>query len=744
MRLIMRRWRLWWVIGWMLCTALVVGAQDEALPLTLRYGGTFRLPSLPLPAELYEIGAVEMFYVAKKDAPAPVQIQARLAAISPSLYYWLEDGIDFNEDALAESAAVTEGLYNFFRSRAVYTERLYNPIADDMMFVTDLLPIPDVDNFPITFVLFIRDGIGENAVYVPAHSQPPENAPTGITHRHETILVNTSALVDVRLDDTAYQRQVMNGLFDMITFHNNPSGASWRRAAAFDDLIRAASESPILQGEIEAFLANPNTSLIQPATAINRSAASGLTALFSGYLRQRYGDTFYSELVLQPGAGMSALDDAFAREGIIDLTGVPLTGRAFFTDFMLANVINRRTVGDGRYLHREVPLPDRYTIGAAQASSSNVVFNNQTVAQFGAGYFVYTSVEGETITVSFDGDDNTPRLIANESADKSFFWSGNTQAAHRTMTREVDLRDAQTAALQFDIWHDLAPYWNYGYITVSTDGGTTWQIVPDDSMRAEDPYGNAYGLGYTGASNPEGARPFPQIGVRFDVDGVTAIHINEGGAAAQAGMQDGDVVLQVDGTAFEPSMSLIELLEERRVGETLDFVVGRGDEQVTLSVVLSAHPARVIQASPIWQNAVVDLSAYVGQVIQVGFETVGLPGHEDRGIALDNPVIVVDESAVIDLTDAGGWTLDGWQSVGTEVDQMWIVYLVQTGNASKPPRVLPLIAPESTAHTASLTITLDPNESVFIAVTAANDDTVNPSNFSLRLQGENAPSRSGS
>ena len=68
------------------------------------------------------------------------------------------------------------------------------------------------------------------------------------------------------------------------------------------------------------------------------------------------------------------------------------------------------------------------------------------------------------------------------------------------MTREFDLSSLQQATLTFTAWYSIEENWDYAYVQVSTDGGSTWDILQGSLASTDNPSLNAYGPGYTGES----------------------------------------------------------------------------------------------------------------------------------------------------------------------------------------------------------------------------------------------------
>ncbi len=63
-----------------------------------------------------------------------------------------------------------------------------------------------------------------------------------------------------------------------------------------------------------------------------------------------------------------------------------------------------------------------------------------------------------------------------------------------------DLGNVRSATLTFSTWYDVEDGWDYVYITVSPDGGKTWQILRGRASTDKNPVGNAFGPGWSGVS----------------------------------------------------------------------------------------------------------------------------------------------------------------------------------------------------------------------------------------------------
>jgi putative serine protease PepD len=84
----------------------------------------------------------------------------------------------------------------------------------------------------------------------------------------------------------------------------------------------------------------------------------------------------------------------------------------------------------------------------------------------------------------------------------------------------------------------------------------------------------------------------PIIGVRLDMqyagEGARVATVTPGGPAADAGIEDGDVVTSFDGEPVEDATSLIVEIRSLRPGDTVPVVVERGGREVELDITLGS------------------------------------------------------------------------------------------------------------------------------------------------------------
>jgi hypothetical protein len=68
------------------------------------------------------------------------------------------------------------------------------------------------------------------------------------------------------------------------------------------------------------------------------------------------------------------------------------------------------------------------------------------------------------------------------------------------LTRGLDLRGVAQATARFQVWYDLEDKFDFVYLSASTDGGQTWQVLPGRYATSDAETGNNYGRGWSGSS----------------------------------------------------------------------------------------------------------------------------------------------------------------------------------------------------------------------------------------------------
>ena len=719
-----------------------VAAQEDVtrdpLQLARRFGG-YEGESLPPPlTPLYRIGQREQFFVSRSDAAAPERITATLAAVTPLTYVWVEEGLNYNARDLAATFEDLQYLALTLQMRAVHGEATRLPGIGPIAERYSVLPLPDVDDDPHFFLLF-AEGTGlEAAAINQADLLPAALAPGDTGNQRELLLLDATALGNQPLSSPAWLTLATAAHLEFLSQTYAPQQSLWlRRALAHYAAARLLGLQPVLDGEAQTWLEARAVPLMREG-GLNQPEVSSGQALFLEYLLQRHGIRLLQQLFLQPEPGLEAVDKALADLELTDaLTGRPLTGLGLFADFTVAVAADLFPPGpllDGRYTLLNQDLPEgELPSGIVLENRLNAAVQDLPLDQFATHYFYIYNEQPASFRLQFHGADESALLAlpAEDDPGNLFYWSGRGSNRDHTLTRRVDLRGVERATLQFDSWHQLAEQRSYVYVAVSDDGGDSWQIL-DGAHAGGNRHGLAYGPGLTGVSNREPIRPFPYIGVMLGGEGQTVTEIIVEGPARDSDLRPGDVIVGLDGADWAQDDGIFPTLERHEPGDTLDLSIQRGDERLVIPLTLGEHPARQRPRPPLWLSHEIDLGAWAGQEILLRFEYVTPPDVLDEGLALDN-LRIPETGFHDDAGDEAGWTLLGWQRRDNFVPQRFLLQYVSSGHNAGPPRVRRLIGPQDVTNRADGNFRIQPGELIVFAVSAINEQTLQPAFYDLQL-----------
>jgi serine protease Do len=115
------------------------------------------------------------------------------------------------------------------------------------------------------------------------------------------------------------------------------------------------------------------------------------------------------------------------------------------------------------------------------------------------------------------------------------------------------------------------------------------------------------------------------------------VEVEENLPAAQAGMQTGDIVFEMDGKTIRDPNAFMDLLIPKRPGDSLEVSLARGDERLTITVNLTTRPAGLQRPSSLPEMLSGEVSRIAGPFDRVLHHDAMLPPS-----AMGGPVLDVD------------------------------------------------------------------------------------------------------
>lgn len=458
--------------------ALPTHLLDADMPPRDRYDLASRFLGIdeaetPAPVEL-QVGDVHSFWVDNDDTEMVVAVDAELAYMNDVVYMWVEQGVSYDYDGLARSA-------DRFAAETYPTTRAY--------FGSEAAP--GIDGDPRLHIMHSTQLGG----YVLGYFYSPSAFPASIvpySNEKDMFFVSITNMSP----GTAYYDGVLAHEFQhMIHWNVDQNEESWLNEGMSELAAFLNGYGP--SDWMSSFLRSPDLQLNDWSE--DAGADYGAAFLFCLYTLDRFGQDALQALVANPLNGLNGVDDT------LEQVGAGVTADEVFTDWTIANLLNDGGVPPGVYAYSE--LDELSPISPAAAVTSYPVETGwEQVYQYGTDYIQLTQA-GE-VTLTFEGAQQV-RIIPVDTYDtdgdpatddRFVWWSNRGDDSNPTLTRAVDLTGVSEAVLEYDVWYSIEEGWDYAYLTVSTDGGVRWTILPTPHTTTDDPHGNSYGAGYTGQS----------------------------------------------------------------------------------------------------------------------------------------------------------------------------------------------------------------------------------------------------
>jgi immune inhibitor A len=416
----------------------------------------------------YKVGDTAEFWVSNNDTMEHRKITARLAYITDHVYVWVEDGVNLNLSDLKKSA-------DRFESDTYPTNREF--------FGSEWTP--GVDNDVHLNVLHAL-GLGENIAGY--YSSADEFSRVVNPYSNEREMFYVSAADDSAKPNSSYYDGTLAHEFQhMIHWNNDRNEDSWVNEGMSE--LAGHLNGFDAGGHDIAYGEEPDTQLTTWADPSEGNTAHyGASYLFTSYFLDRFGEELTKAVVASPENGIAGFNDALQK------AGQPERFDDVFADWLVANVVDNPDLENGRYGYETI---DPYPPVSVETYRRFPVSATSQVGQYAADYITLKG-RGQ-VTVDFEGQQQV-KLVDAQPKGVYSWWSNRGDDADATLTREFDLRNATSPKLTFSTWYDIEDGWDYLYAQASADGGKTWKILPGKYTTANNPAGNAFGVGWTGMS----------------------------------------------------------------------------------------------------------------------------------------------------------------------------------------------------------------------------------------------------
>lgn len=428
------------------------------------------------PAPPLEIGAHHSFWVGNGEV-SDFRVTASLRSMTDHAYFWIEDGLRYDQDELDKLAQTFE-------------DQIYP--TDRAFFGSEWTP--GVDGDPHIYIVY-ASGIGEHiAGYYSSGDEYPYKI-NRYSNVHEMFLINAD---NSPLDDPYTYGVLAHEFQHMIHWYQDRNESNWL-GEGFSELATLLNN--FYSGGFDAlYTSDPDLQLNNwpDDTKEDSTPHYGASFLFITYFLDRFGEAATRALVANQDNDLNSVDTTLRNINATDpLTGKLINADRFFLDWTIANYLMDPKVGDGRFAYSRYKATPRaeatQTIRRCPTSLST-----SNVHQYGVDYIRFTC--RGSYTLHFEGSIQTPLLPQDAHSGRYAMWSNKSDESDTTLTQTFDLTSfTGQLSLSYWTWYDLEQDFDYVYLEASTDG-INWHILTTPSGTSQDPQGNNYGWGYTGSS----------------------------------------------------------------------------------------------------------------------------------------------------------------------------------------------------------------------------------------------------
>lgn len=399
----------------------------------------------------YRVGDRQTFRV------EDVSTGAILVAVTDHTYFWVDEALSLDQTAVQQAAETFE---------YTYYPRLVQLFGQEWQ--------PGVDNDPHFSVLHLADlqSSTDELGFFNSGDEYPRSF-YSVSNQQEIIYLHMGNLT---LGSDLYYGTLVHEFEHLVQWYIDGNESTW-----LDEGLAQLAEL-----YVGLDTADPSDYLLAPGTRLNTwnystddvYAHYSAAYLFLTYLWEQLGDEAIRELARHPANGLAAVD-AVLRGYRPDATL-----EQFIREWVAANYLDDEAAG-AAFHYDSFELRPAVTEAGVRYTPFETV---RDLEQFSTHY-VELDV-ATTATVSFAGDTLSPLLpIAPYSGDTMWFAPAQENVnAH--LTAHFDLSEAPAATLTFWAWYDLQFDLDYAYITASTDGGQSWELLSPANSRAAE-YGPA-------------------------------------------------------------------------------------------------------------------------------------------------------------------------------------------------------------------------------------------------------------
>lgn len=455
--------------------------ENNPLELADRLLGIEDIPeTIPAPTRYYQVGDKRSFWVSNNDTDETFEVTATLRYLGDELYFFIEDGVRYNEADLVRLAQT-------FENQMVPTNRAF--FGDEW--------IPGIDNDPHIYILYVR-GIGFNTAGYFSSADSVNPLAQTYSNAAEMFVFNAD---NSPLDDEYTYGVLAHEFQHMIHWYRDRNETSWLNEGMSE--LAALLNGYFHDGFIWNYVSNPDLQLNDwPNDPYSTTPHYGAAFMFVTYFLERFGEQATQALVAHPANGLDSVDAVLADLNAVDPSNAQLIqADDVVMDWAVANYLGDSSVMDGRYAYPTYPQILNFQPSDTEyVSTCSTELSHRDVRQYGVDY-IRIGCRGQA-TLHFKGANSVALLPEDPYSGSYAFWSNKGDESDMTLTRAFDLRGLSgPIELSYQTWFDIEEDWDYLYVLASTNGGDDWDFLRTPSGTSSNPMGNNYGYAYTGVSD---------------------------------------------------------------------------------------------------------------------------------------------------------------------------------------------------------------------------------------------------
>lgn len=423
----------------------------------------------------YELGDREWFRLTFGEARELERMELELRGLTGRVLIWVQVDVEYPRWRANQLAQRVES-------------QVLNPIEQ----LFNAKEPPGVDGDPRLYVALINDPEGGVLGYFPRASTRPQRL-WFKSNQREMLVVNLAMDPDYTFFDKVMITVIAHEFLHILQFHSDFGEALWLDEAlasyagfhAGKTIFRVSNE----HGMANSFLKAPHTGLTQWQDNDGAGEKYGAGVLFAVYLAERFGEEIMARLLAEPANGWAAVELVLReQEGA--------AADEVFADWVLANYFLDWRRGYGyRALEDELTRPQ-----PSASYNSFPATHDGYLAQFSTDYIAVDARGADKLLLRLSQAPEAQLIDVAPAAGEHFYYGVATDHSNSSLTRKFDLTKAKVAWLAFKIWYDLERHVEYGYVTISNNGGLTWETLSGAHTSSSRVYKDYYDEGYTGQS----------------------------------------------------------------------------------------------------------------------------------------------------------------------------------------------------------------------------------------------------